>query len=468
MYAQLLTYDLESYPNFFSCTAFDRSTKQWYVFEDSPRRNDIPLLREWLNYWKHQSYKMVGFNNVGYDYPMIHHLLTNPWVSNYADMYEMNEKIINTPWERRWDNVIPQWKMIIPQIDLFKIHHFDNDAKRTSLKQLEFVMRRDTIEDLPYPAGYPVPEHGFDTVLSYNKKDVADTDAFLDHSQKAIELRESLGEKWGKDFTNHNDTKIGKDYFIMQLEKAGVQTRQPNGQLIQTHRDYIDLGECVLPYIKFEHPEFNRVLNTIRSTRIHETKGAMSMSATINGFTYDFGLGGIHGATQSGTYKSDNEFIIVSADVASMYPNIAISNNLYPEHLGEKFCQIYKSLYEQRKSHDKGTPENAALKLALNGTYGASNDKYSPFYDPKFTMSITITGQLSLCMLCEKLVKLPDSKMLMVNTDGFEIMIRREQLDSLNETCKVWEEETGLVLEHDYYEKLCIRDCNNYIGKFYD
>lgn len=468
MYSKLLTYDLESYPNFFSATIRDRFTNQWYVFEDSPRRNDIPLFREWLNYWKHQAYKMIGYNNVGYDYPMIHHLLTNPWVSNYADMYAMNEQIINTPWERRWDNIIPQWKMIIPQIDLFKIHHFDNEAKRTSLKQLEFVMRRDTIEDLPYPAGYPVPEDGFDTVLSYNKKDVEDTDAFADHSQKAIELRESLGEKWGKDFTNHNDTKIGKDYFIMQLEKAGVQTRQPNGQLIQTHRDYIDLGECILPYIKFDHPEFNRVLNTIRSTRIHETKGAMSMSATINGFTYDFGLGGIHGAIQSGTYESNEEFIIVSADVASMYPNIAISNNLYPEHLGEKFCQIYKSLYEQRKSHAKGTPENAALKLALNGTYGASNDKYSVFYDPKFTMSITITGQLSLCMLCERLVKLPDSKMLMVNTDGFEIMIRREHLDVLNETCKLWEEETGLVLEHDYYEKLCIRDCNNYVGKFYD
>jgi len=74
-------------------------------------------------------------------------------------------------------------------------------------------------------------------------------------------------------------------------------------------------------------------------------------------------------------------------DLSSMYPNIAISNRVFPAHLGEKFCDIYQDMYEQRKSFGKGTPENAMLKLALNGTYGKSNDKYSVFYDPKFTMT---------------------------------------------------------------------------------
>ena len=468
MYQKCLTYDLESYPNFFSFTGYDRYTKQWYVFEDSPRKNEIPLLNEWLFYWKKQGYKMIGFNNIGYDYPMLHHMMENQWVTDYFHMYVMNEKIIGTPWEHRWDNIIPAWKTLIPQIDLFKIHHFDNDAKRTSLKQLEFVMRRETIEDLPYPPGVPAPEEGFDTILNYNVKDVKDTDAFADYSVGAIELRESLGEKWGKDFTNHNDTKIGKDYFIQQLNEAGVSTHNQHREAIQTHRAYIDLGDCVLPYVQFVEPEFNRVLNIIRQTRITETKGALSLSATIKGFQFDFGLGGIHGATKSGTYESDDEFIIVSADVKSYYPNLSIVNEIFPEHLSKKFCEVYKFIYDERSKHKKGTPENAALKLALNGTYGASNDKYSPFYDPKFTMSITINGQLLLCMLAEKLMTLPDSKMLMMNTDGLEIKIRREHLAYLNSYCESWEQLTGLVLEYGYYKKLALRDCNNYIGEFDD
>ena len=78
-----------------------------------------------------------------------------------------------------------------------------------------------------------------------------------------------------------------------------------------------------------------------------------------------------------------------------MYPNIAISNKVYPEHLTEKFCEIYKGIYEQRKTYAKNTPENAMLKLSLNGTYGKSNDKFSVFYDPKFTrmLSFFLLGQ---------------------------------------------------------------------------
>ncbi|WP_203229884.1 hypothetical protein, partial [Flavobacterium sp. LMO9] len=75
-------------------------------------------------------------------------------------------------------------------------------------------------------------------------------------------------------------------------------------------------------------------------------------------------------------------------------------------HLGVEFCDIYEYLYNLRKSYDKKSAENAMLKLALNGTYGKSNDQYSPFFDSKFTMAITVNGQLSLCMIVEQLLKL--------------------------------------------------------------
>ena len=150
--------------------------------------------------------------------------------------------------------------------------------------------------------------------------------------------------------------------------------------------------------------------------------------------------------------------------MSSMYPNIAISNRIYPQHLGETFCDIYQDMYEQRKSYPKGSAENAMLKLALNGTYGKSNDKYSIFYDPKFTMQITINGQLSLCLLAEKLLSIPDLKIIQVNTDGITVALPRVYKEVYDSICSEWQEQVKLQLEFADYSKMIIRDVNNYIA----
>lgn len=102
----------------------------------------------------------------------------------------------------------------------------------------------------------------------------------------------------------------------------------------------------------------------------------------------------------------------MSYDVASMYPNIAIANRVYPEHLGESFCDSYEDSHNERKKFSKGTPENLAIKLGLNSVYGKSNDKYSPFLDPMYTMKITINGQLSLYVLMEQIVLQCDARLI--------------------------------------------------------
>ena len=136
-----------------------------------------------------------------------------------------------------------------------------------------------------------------------------------------------------------------------------------------------------------------------------------------------------------------------------MYPNIAISNRVYPEHLTEKFCDIYEDVYNQRKSFAKGTAENAMLKLALNSVYGDSNNKYSVFYDPKYTMNITINGQLSLCLLAEKLLTIEGLKIIQVNTDGVTVAV---PIDKETDIIKYFIDgrTSGLQLEFADYSKM--------------
>jgi DNA polymerase elongation subunit (family B) len=192
------------------------------------------------------------------------------------------------------------------------------------------------------------------------------------------------------------------------------------------------------------------------------------LNVVVDGFRFDFGTGGIHGSLNSKIAKQTSTYQIVDADVSSMYPNIAIANNVYPEHLSKKFCEIYKDVYEQRKSYGKKTAENAMLKLALNGVYGDSNNQYSPFFDPMYTMKITINGQLSLCLLAEKLLTIEGLKLIQVNTDGVTVALKRNTREHYDKICEDWQKQVGLQLEFAEYDKMYIRDVNNYIALYTD
>lgn len=462
-----IIYDIETYPNIFTFAATHTDTGRQWLFEISDRKDQSNTLRDFLYVAREFHCRLVGFNNLAFDYPVVHAIINHKHIT-VTDIYTKAMQIIKS--NNAYANMIWDDQQYIPQIDLFKIHHFDNNAKSTSLKMLEFNMRMDDIEDLPFPVGTHLTDDQKDMLISYNKHDVKATLDFYNESKDQIRFREELTKRYGKNFMNHNDTKIGKDYFIMKLEEAdrGCCYSYVDGRRVikQTPRESINLGDVILPYIHFRHPEFNRILTWFKNKTITETKGAIpDLSCHINGFQYDFGTGGIHGSVESQIVHSDDEYMIEDWDVASYYPNLAIVNKLHPAHLGETFCTIYKEMYDQRKQYPKGSAENAMLKLALNGTYGDSNSEYSPFYDPMFTMAITVNGQLSLCMLAEALLQCDDLKMIQINTDGLTITYPRVYKEWVHSVCKWWEDLTKLQLENVEYHRMFIRDVNNYIAE---
>ena len=73
------------------------------------------------------------------------------------------------------------------------------------------------IEDLPFPVGTELTDSEIDVLLKYNMHDVLKTLDFFNISLNAIRFRDELSKKYKRDFTNHNDTKIGKDYFIIKF-----------------------------------------------------------------------------------------------------------------------------------------------------------------------------------------------------------------------------------------------------------
>ena len=464
-------FDLETFPNVFTAAFEHADAPIKLMFEISDQRNDSKEIIEFLRYLSDTNARMVGYNNLGFDYPVIHTLMQMGY-SDAQTLYNKAMAIITAQDgdESRWMHSVKPSDRHVEQIDLFKIHHFDNKARATSLKVLEFNMRSDTIEDLPFKVGTNLNAEQIKVLKKYNAHDVAQTKAFLHKSMSMIRFREELTQKYQRDFMNHNDTKIGKDYFAMKLEEAGVSLYDfgPKGRTPrQTKRPVIALKDAILPWITFQSPEFNRVLNWLKDQTITETKGVFDdVVARVNGFDFVFGLGGIHGSIESEVVESNDEFIIVDLDVTSYYPNLAITNGFHPAHLGKTFVTIYKHLFEQRKSYPKKSAESAMLKLALNGVYGDSNNQFSVFYDPLFTMSITLNGQLLLCLLAEGLMHIEGLRLIQVNTDGLTVRVPRANKWLVDTAAAAWQQRTGLNLEEAVYKAMMVRDVNNYIGVF--
>lgn len=493
-----LILDIETYPNCLLISFKNISTGKIRVFEMSSRKNDWEDFKLFARNCSNGFIRWVGFNNYYFDYPVIHYMLQNFKLGKFTGEQlakaacNKAQLLIQAGKDDKFTQIIWDNNQIVPLVDLFRIHHFDNVARSTSLKVLEFNMRSETVEDLPFDFRKPLNNEQIDILIAYNIHDLNETEKFYHKSLEMIRFREELSKKYDRNFLNHNDTKIGKDYFIMELEKAGVKcynfddgSRAPN----QTKREIIKIRDVIFPYINFKRPEFMEVVRWMRRQEIRETKGVFTeiadlgdlaqyanlkttkgkiknLNCIVDGFQFDFGTGGIHGSIDSTIVQEDDTHALIDYDVTSLYPSIAIVNEVFPKHLSKKFCSVYAQLKADRVSYKKGTPENAMLKLALNGVYGDSNNQYSPFYDPQYTMTITINGQLMLCMLAEMMMEVDSVKLIQINTDGITIKVRRNKIDEVEARCKEWMKITRLDLERADYSKMFIRDVNNYIGKY--
>lgn len=567
-----IIYDCETYPNCFTLAYVYADGSKEGVFEISDRKVELQEILSFFRMCKKENKRLVGFNNLGFDSNLVHWIIGRAKKAKQegkqlklssSAIYKYAMKVIDSHRSEGFGISVKDSDVVIKQLDLFKINHYDNKAKMTSLKLLEFNMRLDNVEDLPFPVGKKLTHFEIETLIEYNFSDIYATKKFYELCLNSISFRDTVSEKYGFDCTNLNDGKIGGNFFMRKIEETNPYAfYEPSSSgkrvMRQTRRDCIVIKDCLFPYIRFKRPEFKAIHDWLKKQVITETKGVFSdieehllgdvakyaemvtkrvkfknkpteeditlfkkdhpmgwvveeelktmeivrdadgnivkeeyiddkgktklrsvkvpkksyygcynitetLNVVIDGFRYDYGTGGIHGSI-CGAVHSDDDYEIWDWDVASFYPNMAISNRIYPEHLSESFCERYEDLYNERKTVPKSNPVNKMYKDALNIVYGDSNSVYSPFYDPKYTMSITIGGQLSLCMLIERLIDTCNVQLIQANTDGFTIKIHKSKIDIMKEHVSRWEKVTGLVMEDSHYTSMYVADVNSYIA----
>jgi len=465
--------DYETLSNCFIAVFEDIKSDYQEIFVIHESKNDILELVTFLERNTNSEEWHVSFNGLAFDSQITEHILRNKEQLVELDgdviakfLYDKAQSVIQRQNEGEFSEFGSR-DMHIRQVDVFKLNHWDNPAKRSSLKWIQFSMDWKNIIDMPIHHSSDIRADQIKSIITYCINDVKSTKAIMFLSKGQIELRRNLTEEYNIDLFSASEPRISKELFLHFLSK---QTGIPKWDLrkMRTRRNEIVVKDIILPYIEFKTATFQNLLKKFNEIVIYpgQTKGGFKYSVQYKGVKTDYGLGGIHGARVSRVYKADEDMIIMTSDVVSYYPNLAIRNNWSPAHLPKKdFSELYEWFFEERKKIPKKDPKNYVYKIILNSTYGLSNDENSFLYDPEFTMRITINGQLSLSMLYEMICEeIPGAIPLMQNTDGLETMIPREYVDKYMEICARWEELTSLQLEHDTYSKIVLGDVNNYIA----
>lgn len=458
------TYDIETMPNIFTFAGKFFRHPEVQVFEISTRKNERDRLLSWLSYLQNSQAHTVGFNNLHFDYQVLHDLLINPYTFDQNRAYQLAMQIIKSDRGFGFNLVKPE-ERILKQIDLYKINHFDNANKGVSLKSLQFAMRAESVEDLPIEVGTILRPDQMDQLIRYNIHDVTETERFLEKNLHLIQMRQELidsGDLRG-DVLNFSDTKIGEQYLIHKIGRAKCYN---GGRAKQTFREFVYLKDVILPKIGYYTDAFDEPREWF-SRQIIQVKGGEQpkFQKKLAGIEFFFGVGGVHASVDRQVFESNDDYIIKDVDVSGMYPAIATVNRFAPEHLKDVFNKPYDQLQVDRNRYKKGTSKNKMFKLAQNSVFGKADNVFSCFYDPKYPKEITVNGQLQLLQLAEMFAMIPGLYLIQVNTDGVTAYVPRKLEYLFKFWMSVWEKETGLKLEEVDYKKMWIRDVNNYVAQ---
>ena len=469
-----LIYDIETFKNFF-CVVFKYETR-YKTFEISDRNDDSIALIEFLKNSCSKEWYFVGFNNVRFDAQVLQWMMdkeqefrTRTVQEKYSAIYKFAQKVVQATSNKEFPPY-PEYKIQFKQIDLFLQNHYNNLARSSSLKWIEYSLNWKKIQDLPYKHDSLLKEEVLDNVILYCHNDVDATEQLFFKSNKLIELRfAQQKENPDLNLLNKSDSSVGEMLFLeMMSDKLGVKSKVLKKK--QTHHKKIKLKDVILPYIKFQTKEFNSVLEFFKNTVIESTNGAFKHVVEYDGIEYVYGTGGIHASPNNAIVQETDNEMIVDVDASSYYPNLAIRNKFYPKHLSESFCELYEEIYNKRQKIPKSNPQNKSLKLLLNSIYGKSGDIYSFVYDKFFQMCITVNGQLLLSMLAEQMSLIDGVTVFYANTDGITLKVKKDTLTKsrVYNVWKWWEGFTKLTLEHAVYKQMIIRDVNNYIAEMED
>lgn len=490
--------DIETMVELFDVGIYNPDTKEWREFQVSPYKNE---LFEFVKHYTSREYDyLVTFNGINFDQQVLEWVVDNhqKWV-DFTNL-EITKKIADYAQkviENSNYGLFPDYrenKFTIPPIDVFKIHHFDNDAKRTSLKWCEYMMNMD-VEEMPvHFTKTSLTEEDVELTQEYRRHDVMATYKLLLLTLGETDLEE-LSDYKGKNkiqdrldiivetcmpCLNWSDVKIGEewnklDYIQTEriLDEKSIfpqKVKHPYGQKFK---------KFFPKTIKFTTKKLQDFIENLGDQFVLAEK--QEFPITIGQTTYTVAKGGIHSTERNRALKIPDGHTCSDADVGAQYPNSIIKLMVYPPHLKPTIIHNFiktnelKDYYKQlgkdtidkvKKSYYKGL--EGATKLRMNGGYyGKLGQKGSFLEYPEGLLKVCMGNQIEILMLIEAMEE-AGFTVISGNTDGIVTLYPMDRESDYLDICHEWETKVGNVkmgkLEYAKFKGLWQDSVNSYIG----
>lgn len=491
-----LIFDIEIYRNFFLIVFIDVMTGDIFSWEmASGETLDTKSLRRFI-----RRHRLIGFNSRNFDMPVLFAALAGFAVEKIKEVAD--DIIVGQmkPWdiEREWKFKIDR---DIDHIDLIEVA-----PGQASLKIYNGRMHGKRMRDLPIEPSAILTARQMDDIYDYCCNDLAATKLMFVKLEEQLKLRSKMSDEYGLDLRSKSDAQVAE--AVIKSEVAAILGYEPKKPDTATASFKYDIPD----YITFYDDKLLDLLDAIERTTFRvNNKGKVILPPEmteklirIGKGAYRMGIGGLHSTESTAKHLADDEYGLFDRDVASYYPRIIINHDLHPKQMGFAFQRVYQRIVNRRlaakaeagrlkdeikqlKEAMKGANSNGgpslmdeklaelteqlkvattaqdSLKITINGSFGKFGNRWSSLYSPKLLIQTTITGQLSLLMLIERLER-AGFRVVSANTDGIVIKARRADKARMEAIVARWERDTKFETEETEYKALFSRDVNNYIA----
>jgi hypothetical protein len=453
-----MVWDTECYPNYWLSAFRHIKTGKIIYFE---MYEGCPL---WISKmeWVLRNFCIVTFNGLHYDEPITTLALagkTNA-VLHFATYQIIEEGL-------RPGDVLRTMKVKrlkdINQIDLIEVAKGD-----CSLKIYGGRIHCPRMQDLPFKPGTELSANQMAIVRWYCVNDLINTQLLRETLHEQIALRVTLSREYKMDVRSKSDAQIAE--ALISQTVAQLNGRRPQVPKIAPGTKYRYTAPAC---IRYQSQLLNWVLHIVTTSEFEIgdngspilPKPIKDLNLEIAGRHYQMGFGGLHSQEECISHFADDTYEICDNDVASFYPQNILNNQWFPLHLGPNFLVAYQAFVTRRLAAKAAgnKPVAESLKIVINGGFGKLGSMYSILYSPDLMIQVTLTGQLLLLMMIERL-ELIGIPVVSANTDGIVVKCPRTRKHELQAIVKQWECETKLVMEETQYKSIHSANVNNYFA----
>lgn len=367
----------------------------------------------------------VSHNGYHYDDIILETILKD------GDPYRMSQRIIKEGFKGK------SWLKFY-SYDVMTVRRAPFGLKLTELVSGKSIETSEVDFDIPRPLTYEEKE----LTEKYNKADLEQTLYNFERFKPQYDLRIDIVNTFNLD-------------LMENLKATGTQLA---ARVLGAKKDeslkYKKIKPTIWPTLRVKNKE-------VLDFYLNEEYWTKSLTTMVCGCEHTLGKGGIHAALSK--FHADK---LLYYDVSGYYNLVMINLDLLPRTLNEEAKQRYIDMYHEQLKM-KGKPEMAnarkAYKTILLSVFGAMNNEYGDFYDPAKFILVTLSGQLYLVDLLEKLEGFVT--VVQSNTDGI-VLLPNDWNDEakIDEIVQEWENRTGFNMEKGYLYNLWQRDVNCYFA----